>query len=148
MVTVLVSRTRRFSRLLSASCSLTVCGDSKRSCSCFINNLFSISHSTINDHINILKIPDDNISFIGGGINREFDDLNIYKNADLQKLNDLENEKFILFIGGDDFRKNIPRLKKIKPYLEIIFSSFNLSWQIIFRQFFGLDTLFMDFSIF
>ena len=50
--------------------------------------------------------------------------------------------------NGAEARKNIPRLKKIKPYLKIIFSSFKLSWQIIFSQFFGLETLFKDFSIF
>ena len=50
--------------------------------------------------------------------------------------------------NGAEARKNTPKLKKIKPYLKNIFSSFKLSWQIIFNLFFGLESLFNDFSFF
>lgn len=72
--------------------------------------LLSISESTRQDAIERLGIPGDRIVTINGGISDFFkpvEDREGWKEA-LRRKFDIQTSRFVLYTGGDEFRKNLP----------------------------------------
>ncbi|MDC3056719.1 hypothetical protein OA093_01000, partial [bacterium] len=89
-----------------------------------------ISESTRQDLIKYLDIDPEKAFFIGGGASAEFKNLDLKHSPDEPELQEFAGSSYILYVGGDEYRKNIDRLvrgfciysKKSKSAKKLIFA--------------------------